>query len=648
MKTKFIFFIFLFIVSSVLGQVKLPKLISDGMVLQRNTKVNIWGWASADEKVEVEFLGSTYTTSADDNGEWSIVLDSLESGGPYSMHIDASNSITINDILVGDVWICSGQSNMELTMERASPIYEEEIASSENPFIRQFEVPDRYNFNEPQKDLESGEWKEANPENIMTFSAVAYFFAKEIYDYYKIPVGLINASLGGSPAEAWISEDALKQFPKYYEEAQKFKDSSLIIQIENEDQVRINNWYSSLNQKDEGLNDKKGNWYSSTIDASGWALVKVPGFWSNSQIGRINGSVWFRKKFNVPTSSAGKPALLILGRIKDADSVFINNEFVGNTSYEWPPRRYKFPEDVLHEGENTIAVRVICSSGRGGFIPDKEYKIVFDQNSIDLAGEWRYHVGAEMDSLAQQTFIRWQPLGLFNGMIAPLSNYSINGVIWYQGESNAKNPGDYAELFSTLIKDWRNHWQEGDFPFIYVQLANFMDPKDEPSESDWALIREAQLKTLSIPNTRMAVIIDIGDWNDIHPLNKKDVGKRLFLNAQHLVYGDTSVVYSGPIYKSMQIDSNKIILSFTNIVGGLVSKGDSLKYFSICGSDGKFVWANAKIKNNKVVVWSNEIPNPVAVRYAWADDPEGANLYNVEGLPASPFRTDDFQQVILK
>jgi len=644
MKSKSVIYIFILLSSIAFSEVKLPKLISNGMVLQREAKVNIWGWASAGEEIKIEFLNSTYNTSANEKGDWNIVLENLEAGGPYTMNITASNAITIDNIMIGDVWLCSGQSNMELTMERASPIYEDVIANSENPFIRQFEVPDRYNFNEPQQDLESGEWKQANPENIMKFSAVAYFFAKEIYDHYKIPVGLINASLGGSPAEAWISEGALKQFPKYYNEAQKFKDSSLIVQIEKSDQERIGNWYSLLNHKDEGLNDPLGNWYGSSLNTSDWSSVKVPAFWSDTQIGPVIGSVWFRNKFDVPASLTGEPALLILGRIKDADSVFINDEFIGTTSYEWPPRRYRIPVGLLHVGENTIVVRVICSSGKGGFIPDKEYKIVFDQNSIDLEGEWKYHLGAEMDSLAQQTFIRWQPLGLYNGMIAPLLNYRIKGVVWYQGESNAKDPSDYAELFSSMIIDWRNQWNEGDFPFLFVQLANFMDPKDEPSESDWALVREAQLKTLSVPNTGMATIIDIGDWNDIHPLNKKDVGYRLFLNAQYLAYGDTSVVHSGPILNSVQIDSNKIILSFKNVDSGLVSKDAELKYFSICGSDGKFVWANAKIENDKVVVWSDEISNPVAVRYAWADDPEGANLYNAEGLPASPFRTDNFKK----
>jgi sialate O-acetylesterase len=247
-----------------------------------------------------------------------------------------------------------------------------------------------------------------------------------------------------------------------------------------------------------------------------------------------------------------------------------------------------------------------------------------------------------MPPLRGETFIRWKPMGLFNAMIAPLLNYPIKGVIWYQGESNAGRPVEYRTLFPALIQDWRNHWKLGDFPFLFVQLPNFMEAKAQPSESNWALLREAQLKTLSAPNTAMAVAIDIGEWNDVHPLNKKDVGKRLALAAQKVAYHDENVVWSGPVYKSMQIDGNKIILSFTNIGSGLTTKGgEDLKAIAISDADKKFVWAQAKIDGDKIIVWSDKITNPVAVRYAWADNPEGVNLYNKEGLPASPFRTDE-------
>lgn len=299
---------------------------------------------------------------------------------------------------------------------------------------------------------------------------------------------------------------------------------------------------------------------------------------------------------------------------------------------------------MLKEGENTIVVRVISNTGKGGFVLDKPYEIVAGDVTIDLKGDWQYRLGASMEPLASQTFIRWKPLGLYNGMIAPLLNYRIKGIIWYQGESNAGRPAGYQELFEALIRDWRKNWQEGNFPFLFVQLPNFMKPKNQPFESNWALMREAQAKALSLPATGMAVAIDIGEWNDIHPLNKKEVGRRLALAAQKIAYGNEKVVYSGPIYRSMKNERNKIILTFTNIGSGLIAKGGGeLKYFAIAGADRQFVWAKAKIKNNKVIVWSEKITNPIAVRYAWADNPEGANLYNKEGLPASPFRTDTFK-----
>ena len=332
-----------------------------------------------------------------------------------------------------------------------------------------------------------------------------------------------------------------------------------------------------------------------------------------------------------------------LGRIIDADSVFVNGVFVGTTSYQYPPRRYTIPPAVLKSGKNTIVVRVISNRGKGGFAEDKPYEIVVGKEKIDLKGEWQYKLGAKMEPLRGQTFIRWKPVGLYNAMIAPLLNFRIKGVIWYQGESNAGRPIEYRSLFPALIRDWRNNWKIGDFPFLFVQLPNFMEAKPQPSESNWALLRESQLMAASLPNTAMAVAIDIGEWNDIHPLNKYDVGKRLALAAQKVAYGDDEVVYSGPLYKSMRLDGNKIILTFTHVGGGLVARNDeALGGFAICGADSQFVWAQAKIEGDKVIVWSEAVANPIAVRYAWADNPESANLYNAEGLPTSPFRTDEF------
>ena len=640
---KVILALLIILAASHYSQVRLPKLISDGMVIQRNEEVKLWGWAAAGENISISFLDSKYQTAANGNGEWYVMLSKQEAGGPYEMQISASNSITISDIMIGDVWVCSGQSNMELPMKRVSPIYESEIANSENIYIRQFLVPQKYDFNVPREDFETGSWKAANPENVLDFSAAAYFFAKDLYDKYKVPIGLINASLGGSPAEAWMSEEALKEFPEHYAEAQRFKDSNLIKKIEESDNSRIQSWYGLLRQKDEGYKNPKKLWFVPKLITKNWNTMKIPGYWADTKLGQVNGVVWFRKKVNIPSSMLGKQAKLILGRIVDADSVFINGKFVGTTSYQYPPRRYDIHAGLLKEGENTIVVRVISNSGRGGFVLDKHYEIIADHDTLDLKGLWQYRLGAEMEPLASQTFVRWKPLGLYNAMLAPLFNCKIKGVIWYQGESNANRPIEYQKLFPAMILDWRLNFGQGDFPFLFVQLPNYMETKSQPFQSNWALLREAQLKALSVQNTGMAVAIDLGEWNDIHPLNKKDVGRRLALAAQKIAYGDNDIVYSGPIYKSMKVDGNKIILSFTNIGSGLIAKGGGeLKYFSIAGADKQFVWAKAKIENDKIIAWSDSISAPIAVRYAWADNPERANLYNVEGLPASPFRTDDF------
>lgn len=621
------------------GQIQLPKLVSDGIVLQRDADVKIWGWASPNEKIVLNFLNKKYETKADNSGNWIIKLNKLKAGGPHTMEIKGKNTIYIKNILIGDVWVCSGQSNMELSMKRVEPLYEKEIAEANYPNIRYFHVPRKFNFNTPQKDLESGKWVAATQETILNFSAATYFFGLELYQKYNVPIGLINSALGGSPAEAWMSENALKAFPNHFAEAQKFKSDSLIQAIRKEDSKRKEEWYATIYKKDLGSQNSKNNWYKNDLNTDDWETMQVPGVWVDKPIGKVNGVVWFRKKINVPTSMTNQPAKLILGAIVDADSVYINEKFVGTTSYKYPPRRYDLPPNILKEGKNIITIRVINSSGKGGFVLDKNYELKTATERIDLRGKWKYKLGATMPPLASQTFIRWKPLGLYNSMISPLLNYKIKGVIWYQGESNVSRSEEYETLFPAMIQNWRDKWQQGDFPFLFVQLASFLEPQSQPVESDWAAMREAQTKALELPQTGMAVGIDIGEWNDIHPLNKKDVGKRLALAAQKIAYGE-DLVFAGPTYESMQIKGKKIILTFDHIGSGLISKnGKPLTNFAIAGADKKFVWAEAKIKNNKVIVCHKSIPNPKFVRYAWADFPENINFYNKEGLPAVPFRT---------
>jgi sialate O-acetylesterase len=620
------------------AQIKLPKLISDGMVLQRDTKVKIWGWASPQENILLSFKGNQYATIADNNGNWTIEMPPQKAGGPFVLELSGKNNITLKDVLFGDVWVCSGQSNMELWMGRLKYTYANEVANANNPNIRQFIVPDKYDFNEPKQDVTDGAWLSVNKKSIYDFSGVAYFFAKELYEKYKIPIGLINSALGGSPAEAWISEEGLQNFPQYLAEAQKFRNSNLIKQIEAKDQYTSSVWYNYINEFDAGYKNK---WKDAGFDDKNWKKFTIPGNIIDNTLQEMNGVFWFRKKVNIPAQMVSKPLKLELGRIVDADSVFVNGNFVGSISYQYPPRRYELNGNVFHEGENTIVIRVVSNLGRGGFVADKRYELTSATDTIDLKGEWKYNIGILANPLPAQTFIRWKPMGLYNAMIAPLNNYAIKGVIWYQGESNTGYPKDYAALMQTLIKDWRSKWGLGDFPFFFVQLANFMESRTGPTESAWAELRQEQLRTLSVSKTGMAVAIDIGNWNDIHPENKNEVGHRLALLARKQVYGDSNLVAMGPLYKSMKIVGNKIILSFNTQGSTLVSKNNKpLKHFAIAGVDKKYVWANARIEGNTIVVWSDKIKNPISVRYAWADNPEGANLYNKEELHASPFTTD--------
>jgi sialate O-acetylesterase len=630
------FFIFSFLITN--GQIRLPRLISDGMVLQRDSPIKLWGWAAPGEKITVSFNRNIYVTNASADGRWIILLPSQRAGGPYTMRFFASDTVTINDILIGDVWICSGQSNMELPMRRVRYKYAGLIQAINNPMIRQFEVPDRYNFKQQGEDLPSGQWVAATTENILSFSAVAYFFADEINRSYQVPVGLINAAVGGSPAEAWISEEALKVFPIHYREAVRFKNDSLIAKIEDNDRQLHQHWYKLLHEIDQGLKD---NWIKPSLNDEHWHQMNLPGYWSDNGIGQTNGSMWFRKTIQLPKTMAGQSAELLLGRIVDADSAFINGQFVGSTNYQYPPRRYAIPTGLLKEGENVIVVRVVNSSGKGGFVPDKPYQILSADTSIDLTGPWKFKPGAAMEPLPSQTFIRWKPLGLYNAMIAPLIHYPIKGVLWYQGESNTQAPAEYKELMTALIKDWRRQWNQGYFAFLFVQLPNFMEAHTTPTESNWARLRQAQLEMLTVPNTGMAVAIDLGEWNDIHPLNKKDIGIRLALQAKRLAYGDKKIVSSGPLFKSLTRKGNKLVLSFSDVGSGLIAIDNKpLQHFAIAGTDNRFVWAVAKIKGRNVVVWNDAVVNPVSVRYAWADNPASANLYNKEKLPASPFEAN--------
>ena len=643
MKRIWIIF-FLLISITVNAQIQLPKLISDGMVLQRNTQLNIWGWASAGDSVTIHFQDHTYQTISDQNGGWKVKLPEMAAGGPYEMVISAKDStIVLQNILIGEVWLCSGQSNMQFTMAGAKYKYAHSIANSTNAVIRHFEVPKHYNLKEPQDDLSGGQWVEAHPESVLSFSAVAYFFGRTLYDKYKVPIGLINASVGGSPAQAWMSKEALKDFPNYLEESEKYTDLAYVQMLEQKHLQQTADWHEQARASDQGIQDSQSPWFANHIDRTSWLSIMLPDYVNPVDNVHPNGVVWFSRTIDVPRSFLDGTAQVKLGRIMDADSVYINGTWVGATSHQWATRTYNIPEGLLQSGRNQITVRVVNWGGRAGFVKGYPLTLATQTDTLDLRGSWRYQIGAKMPPLASSVVLQWIPTGLFNNMIAPLTNYKIKGVIWYQGEGNVSKAQEYVQLFPTLIQDWRKKWQDSDLPFLFVQLANFGKVVAQPQASAWALLREAQLKTLAFPNTGMAVAIDIGEWNDVHPKNKEDVGKRLALAAQKIAYKE-KIVFSGPLYKSMRIRKGRAILTFNHFGSKWIwPKGEAMPGFAIAGNDKHFVWANAKIKGNKVIVWSDAIKEPVAVRYAWANNPGSVSLINAEGVPASPFRTDQWE-----
>jgi sialate O-acetylesterase len=491
--------------------------------------------------------------------------------------------------------------------------------------------------------LSGGSWSAANPVNVPKFSAAAYFFAKELYAKYKIPIGMINSSYGGTPIHAWLSEEALKPFPSSYKEIAELKNPEFVKNIENKDIELDKNWNENLLINDEGI-ASKGNWASNSTIIQDWQEAKIPGLTNGTSLEKVNGVVWYKKEINVSKKIDFNESFLKLGYMMGADSTYVNGKFVGFSKDQWSGRKYQIPANTFIDGKNTITIRLVKKRGNGGFIEGFQYELVGKEETIDLAGTWKYKIGAKLDALPNTVNLRWKPTSLHNSMIQPLKKYSVKGALWYQGEGNAGKPKEYAQLLPALIGELRSVFNQPTMPFLYVQLPNYGASKPEPSESNWAGLRESQLKTMSLPFTGMATTIDVGQWNDIHPHQKKEVGMRLALVAQKVVYNDNKVVHSGPKYESMQIESGKIVLSFSTFGSAMQFKGDEKRTnFAIAGEDKKFVWAEVKIENGKIIVWSNAVPNPSAVRYAWADNPEnGQLLFNTEGLPASPFRTDSW------
>lgn len=630
-----------FLLSPLAGEIQLGKLFSNGMVLQRGIEVPVWGWSTAGETIRVTFDGKNYSNSADNDGKWMVRLPAMAAGGPYKMHVvGKSGELLLEDIWVGDVWVCSGQSNMEWQVA-ISGNAAAEIAAANDPMIRHFKVP-RSSAKTPQDTLVGGEWQVASPKTVGGFTAVGYYFARELRKSVDVPVGLLNTSWGGSRLEPWMHANALgitnaeTAIDEIREQQEAF---ARLVRAELEANV------GPLPDEDAGMDGDTPLWANPDLDDSDWDKIPAPVLWESDKYQGLDGIGWYRGTFELSEAEAVNPVEIGVGQIDDSDITWVNGVEVGRMEMQYnKPRVYQVPVEALRPGINHIAIRVEDTGGGGGIWGEAELMYMKAGNDVrSLAGDWRFKVGAFISYT--QIFDNQVPTILYNQMVHPILNFPIKGALWYQGESNA-GPADayqYRELFPKMIRDWRERWNVGEFPFLFVQLANFMAEDDQPAESDWAVLRESQSATLAVPNTAQAVIIDIGEAADIHPRNKQDVGLRLSLAARKLAYGE-DVVYSGPVFKSQEIMKQKVVITFDHIGGGLKAKDKYgyLKGFAIAGPDKKFVWAKAQIKGDKVYVWNEAVKEPVSVRYAWGNNPEDANLYNVEGLPASPFRTDEW------
>ena len=630
------------------GYISVPGVFGDHMVLQRNRPISVWGTSAPHSRIVVRLEHQKETAYADDSGRWSLELQPMKAGGPYEMILIGKNILRFQDVYIGEVWICSGQSNMEWQVSQANDA-ENEIKNADYPKIRLLTV-DRNISHQPLDDIHTQGWKICSPKTVGDFSAVGYFFGQTLRQYMDIPIGLIHASWGGTVAEAWTSKTGLQAFPEIYDTIKQPEDSSENMPSYQEQQQSYQeaqeDWLRTIDNFDEGLARNGLGWADPHLLADDWSVATLPGLWEGSEVGIYDGIVWYRKGVTVPDTLMNRSWKLNLGPIDDIDQTWINGTYLGGMDVYNQNRVYDIPENVLQSGINIIVVRVIDHHGGGGIWGRKDQLALTSEegDEISLAGEWLWKIGVPRDKLppVPQEVVGMEntPTVLFNAMIHPLVPLGLQGVIWYQGESNEARAYQYRSLFPALIRDWRDHWKQ-DFSFYFVQLANYRAIRPEPAESYWAELREAQMMTLNTPKTGMAVTIDIGEAEDIHPKNKQDVGKRLALNALAKDYHQ-DVVYSGPMYRSMIRENGKIRLMFDYCEGGLVAKGNKiLKGFAIAGEDRQFVWADAVIDGESVLVSSPSVQKPAAVRYAWADNPV-CNLYNGAGLPASPFRTDDW------
>lgn len=630
-----------------MANVTLPKYFSDKMVLQRNHAIPVWGWAGSKEKITVQLHNQTKTVDADKAGKWRIDLFAEEAGGPYTLTVKGKNTINITNVLIGDVWVCSGQSNMEMKIEDWGFInnYEAEIAAANYPNIRQFEVT-KATATRPKQDVAGGTWQICSPTTAGNFSATAYFFARKIYQETNIPVGLINTSWGGTQVESWISSSGLAADNEFKDLLDKMPTVDIDELIKRKEALLVEK-IKAMQPNLPISTTEIDNFNNKDYNDSSWKIMKVPGLWEQQGLDGFDGNIWFRITIQISSTDAGKSAQLHLGTIDDDDDTYVNLVKVGATKGYNVARNYDIPVGVLKAGKNIIAVLVHDSGGGGGIYGEpNEISLTIDGKKQPLAGSWQFRI-EKMNNSSLSLDANSYPSLLYNGMIQPLIPYAIKGAIWYQGEANVYRAYQYRKAFPLMITDWRRQWQQGDFPFYFVQLSSWNENNGNSNKGSlWAELREAQAMTLSLPNTGMAVTTDIGDAKDIHPKNKQDVGKRLAAIALNKTYKKGNV-FTGPTFSSFTIEAGKILISFTNTGSGLLVKDayGYIKGFEIAGADQKFYYAKALIEGDHVVVFQDGVDKPVAVRFGWADDAGINNLFNQEGFPAAPFRTDNWKGI---
>ncbi len=643
---KFVYsllFVFLAVNHQAYAKVTLPSFFTDNMVLQQKSSVPFWGRSEARSVTVITSWDKAKYTAKVVNGDWQVNLRTPVYGGPYTITVNDGTNVLLKNILIGEVWLCSGQSNMEMPLAGWGKIdnYEQEIAAASYPEIRliQAEHADSAVALNDIK-VRNGGWQVCSPATIAEFSATAYFFARKIYKEKHIPIGLIHSSWGGTIVEAWTSAGALRTV-RYFDEALAAMTSdenkeALLAKYNTDIEV----WLKLLEKSDKGMDGGKAIWADENFNDKSWKTMKLPGYMEFNGLPDTDGAVWFRKTFVLPQNFKDKDVILNC-LVDDNDKVWVNGTYIGATSGYNVPRSYTIPAKVFKNGENIITIRVYDSTGGGGIYGSPtDLTLKSGADVLPLAGDWKYAVGVNIKDLPAQPVYpqgQYRPSAIYNAMIHPLLKLRLAGIIWYQGESNAERAEQYQTLFPLLIKDWREKFNSKDLPFYYVQLANYKVARTEPTESDWAELREAQLMALKLPNTGMIVATDIGNDQDIHPKNKQDIGERLARVALAKQYG-VAIDYSGPVFNSFVVKGKNIVIDF-KFNEDIKPKSGVLKGFAIAGADKVFYWANAKVEGNSIVVSSDKVPNPVAVRYNWADNPDG-NLTNTSGLPASSFRTD--------